>query len=183
MISYQEANSIIEKEFRKLQLETEEVDLLNSTSRILAENIYSDIDLPPFTNSAMDGYTIHYKPNVKKWKIIGEVRAGDFRNYEIGDDCAVSVMTGGRLPDKADTVIPIEEVVIADAYIILKENASLKKGIYVRQKGDDLPRGEIAVKKNTLLKPRHVSVAASCGKSKLKVYKKLAVGVLVTGDE
>ena len=166
MITYSEANSIIERELLKLKLETEEVDLINCTGRILAENIYSDINLPPFTNSAMDGYAVKFNSGIRKWKITGEISAGNYQDYEIGNGLAVSIMTGGKLPEKADTVIPIEEVTLENDLIILNEDSVYRKGINVRKTGNDLLKGNIAVDKNTLIKPKHIAVAASCGRSK-----------------
>jgi molybdopterin molybdotransferase len=183
MINYNEANSIIEREFKKLRLETETVDLINSINRILAEDIHSDIDLPPFTNSGMDGYAVQFNRDIRKWKIIGEISSGNYREFNLGNGEAVSIMTGGRMPQKADTVIPIEDVSLENDFIILKENTSFIKGINVREKGNDLLKGKIAVSKNTILKPKHIAVAASCGKSKLEVYKKIRTAVLATGDE
>lgn len=183
MITYNEANSIIEKELQQLKIETEEVDLADCTNRILAEDIYSDINLPPFTNSAMDGYAVQFNPDIRKWKITGEISAGNYKNYDIGSGLAVSIMTGGKLPEKADTVIPIEDVTIEDDFVIINEDSVYRKGINVRQAGNDLIEGKVAVGKNTLLRPKHIAVAASCGKSRLRVYKKIKIGVLGTGDE
>ena len=117
MIKYSEANSIIEKELLKLKLTTEEADLRDSTNRILAEDIYPDINLPPFTNSAMDGYAVHYNPDIKKWKIIGEISAGNYRDYELGNGLAVSIMTGGKLPEEADS--SIERGYVGEKLILL----------------------------------------------------------------
>lgn len=183
MISYSEADSIIEKEFGNLKLDTEEIDLTKSTNRILAEDIHSDIDLPPFTNSAVDGYAISFNQSIKKWEIIGEISAGNYKSYDINTEQAVSIMTGGKLPEAADTVIPIEDIEVENDSIILNENVFYRKGMNVRQAGNDLLKGEIAVSKNTILKSKHIAVAASCGRNKLKVYKKIKIGVLATGDE
>ena len=183
MINYDEANSLIEKEFEKLVLQTEVINLLDSINRVLAEDIISDINLPPFTNSAMDGFAIKYNPAIKKWKVIGEISAGNFQDYQLGDGLAVSIMTGGKLPETADTVIPIEDVIIENDLVSLKEDTSFKKGINVRLQGNDLLKGKIALNKNIILKPKHISVAASCGKEKIKVYKRVKISVLATGDE
>jgi molybdopterin molybdotransferase len=183
MINYNKADAIVEREFRELKLEIEEVELTESTNRILAEDIYSDANLPPFTNSGMDGYAIRFNPDIKKWKIIGEISAGNYKEYDIGDGLTVSIMTGSKLPEKADTVIPIEDVTIENDSIVLKENVPFRKGLNIRQIGNDLLKGGLAVARNTLLKPKHIAVAASCGRSKLKVYRKIKIGVLATGDE
>ncbi len=183
MTSYNEANEIIFRELSNYKLQIEEVGLLDSTSRILAEDIFSDIDLPPFTNSAMDGFAIKFNPGITKWKIIGEISAGNFKEYNIDEGLTVSIMTGGKIPGGADTVIPIEDVIIDRDSIILKKNATFRKGINVRLKGNDLLKDKMALSGNIIIKPRHLAVAASCGKSTLKVYKRLKIAVLATGDE
>ena len=127
MISYDEANFIIEKEFDKLDLQIENINLLDAINRVLAADIISDINFPPFTNSAMDGFAITFNPAIKKWKVIGEISAGNFQDYQLGDGLAVSIMTGSKLPETADTVIPIEDVIIENDTVILKEMASFKK--------------------------------------------------------
>ncbi len=183
MISYSEANRIIARELKKIEIKTEEVGILESTNRILAEDIYSDINLPPFTNSAVDGYAIKFNDEIHKWKIIGEISAGNFKDYEICDGLSVIIMTGGKMPGNADTVIPIEDVFIENDNLMLKENVSIRKGINVRHVGNDLLKDELAINKNVVLKPKHIAVASSCGKQKLKVYNKFRIGVIATGDE
>jgi molybdopterin molybdotransferase len=183
MISYSEANKIIEEELRKLEIKTELVGLLESTNRILAEDIISDINLPPFTNSAVDGYAIKFNEEVNKWKIIGEIGAGNYKDYEIGDGLAVSIMTGGKMPPYGDSVIPIEDVIIENDKIELKGNSTYKKGMNIRKAGSDLLSNEIAINKNIIIKPKHIAVAATCGKTELKVFRKVKIGVLATGDE
>ena len=183
MISYDEANFIIEKEFDKLDLQIENINLLDAINRVLAADIISDINFPPFTNSAMDGFAITFNPAIKKWKVIGEISAGNFQDYQLGDGLAVSIMTGSKLPETADTVIPIEDVIIENNSVSLKEDSPFEKGINVRLKGNDLLKGEIALNKNIILKPKHISVAASCGKVELRVYKRIKISVLSTGDE
>jgi molybdopterin molybdotransferase len=184
MISYSEAEKILQNEFKKLTLKTEQVDLINSINRIFAEDIFSDINLPPFDNSAMDGFAIKFNPEIKKWKIIGEIPAGKFFDYKMNDYSAVSIMTGGKIPSGCDTVIPVEDIDIEkDDYIKLKVDAKFVRGLNVRKQGEDLIKGNIALQKNILLKPHHIAAAAACGKSTLKVYRKLRIGVMATGDE
>ncbi len=183
MISYKEAEEILHNEFKNLTLKTEQVDLINSINRILAEDIISDINLPPFDNSAMDGFAIKFNPEITKWKILGEIPAGKFHEYKLNEYSAVSIMTGGKLPSECDTVIPVEDVDIENDHIKLKKGSRFVKGINIRKQGEDLVKKNIALQKNTLLKPHHIAVAAACGKSTLKVYRKLRIGVMATGDE
>ncbi len=183
MISYEEANKIIAKEFSKLDLELEEVPLLESLNRVLAEDVIADVNLPPFNNSAMDGYAIRFNEKIKEWKIIGEIAAGKYSQFVINEHSAVRIMTGGKLPDNCDTIIPIEDVDEEEGKVSLKPEVKIKKGNHIRRTGEDLKKDETAIKKFTMLKPQHLAVAASCGKSRLKIFRRLKIGVLATGDE
>lgn len=183
MISYSEAYKIIRAEFQKLKLHTEEVDLLNSLNRILAEDIYADVNLPPFDNSAMDGYAVKFNPDNKQWKIIGEISAGNFSQFTLDDDSAVLIMTGGKLPENTTAVIPVEDVIIENGYVNLAEGKSIKENQHIRKKGEDLSQGTMALKKNQLITSNKISLLGACGKANLKVYRKFKFGVLATGDE
>ncbi len=183
MISYNEANEIIRREFAALNTSLECVDLPESVNRILAEDVYSDLNLPSFDNSAMDGFAVKFKEGVSSWNIIGEISAGNFSDHPLNENSAVSIMTGGKLPGNCDTVIPVEDVEVEGSTVRLKENAGFKQGQNIRRAGEDLAKGSLALSKNTLLKPHHIAVAASCGKVNLKVFYKLRIGVLATGDE
>jgi molybdopterin molybdotransferase len=121
MISYNEALEITQKAFKSLGLQTEYVDLLDATNRILAEDIYSDINLPPFDNSAMDGIAVKLNPDIRKWKIIGEIPAGKYQNYTLDENSAVTIMTGSMLPPGSDTVIRVEDIIEEDHQVYLKE--------------------------------------------------------------
>ncbi len=183
MISFDEAYKIIEKGFNQIKLETEKVLLERSLHRTLAENVIADVDLPPFNNSAMDGIAVKYNENINEWKIVGEISAGNYEEFKLNENSAVTIMTGSRLPEFCDTVIPVEDIDFTKDTASLKENAKFIKGMCIRKKGSDLKNGETAIPQNTFLKPRHLATAASCGKFELGVYKKLNIGVLATGDE
>ena len=183
MLKFEEANKIILETFSELKLWIEEINITSALNRVLAENIISDVDLPPFDNSAMDGYAIKFNPNIKEWEIIGEIKAGCYKDFVIDEYTTVHIMTGGMLPKNCDTVIKIEDVSVNCDKVILNDNAGFSFNLNIRKKGEDLSKGKVAIEKGCLLKPQHIAAAASCGKSKLKVYRKLNIGVLVTGDE
>lgn len=183
MISFDEAYKIIEKGFNELKPETEKVLLDKSLNRTLAEEVIADVDLPPFNNSAMDGIAVKYNNDITEWKIVGEISAGNFKEFKLNENHAVTIMTGGRLPEFCDTIIPVENIDLNKDIASLKRKVNYKKGASLRKKGSDLAIGETAILNNTFLKPRHLAAAASCGKFELMVYKKLNVGVLATGDE
>ncbi len=183
MISYQEANNIILKEFSSFKSQTKEVDLLDSLNYVLAEDIHSDINFPAFDNSAMDGFAIIYSEKVKEWQSIGEISAGNYKEFNLTETATVQIMTGGKIPGNCTAVIPVEDVVIEGNSIKLKEDAKLKEGQNIRILGEDLLSGNIVLEKNTVMNPQIISAAAACGKSKINVYEKLKIGVLATGDE
>ena len=183
MLNFEEASKIIAEAFEELRLRTEEIRITNALNRVLAEDIISDVDLPPFDNSAMDGYAIKFNPSIREWKIVGEIKAGNYKTLEIDEQTTVHIMTGSMLPENCDGVIRIEDVLVKGDKVVLNNNAGYSFKLNTRKKGEDLSKGKVAIEKGSLLKPQHIAVAASCGKSKLKVYKKLNIGVLVTGDE
>lgn len=182
MINYNEALEIIKQEIEKLTLQTEEVDILESFNRILAEDVIADVDLPPFDNSAVDGYAIKYSDR-KEWKIIGEISAGNFSSFNLTENDTVLITTGSKLPVNADTIIPVEDVEINGNLLKLKENAFFKKGMNIRTQGNDLKKNEIAVNRFTKIDAKTIAVLASCGKEKVKVFTKLKAAILATGDE
>jgi len=193
MISYFDAVKIINNSFRHIKPETEFVSLENAVSRRIAEDVKSDVSFPPFSNSAYDGYAVAWEAKVKQWKISGEIQAGGFKNLKSraggfknnysGTGICASIMTGAKIPYGFDTVIPLEDVKEENGFITLLPGIKVIKGQSIRKKGEDFFKGRLAVKKNTLIKPKDISLIASCGKAKIKVYKKLKIGVLATGDE
>ncbi len=182
MLSYNEALEIIKKEINNIPLKIEEVDLLDSTNRILAEDVIADIDLPPFDNSAMDGYAIKFSER-KSWKIIGEISAGHYSSQNLNEEQAILITTGSKIPDNADTVIPLEDVIVESENLKLMDGVLIKKGMNIRLKGNDLSKGSIALNKFTKLDSKAIAVLASCGKGRVKVFSKLNVAILATGDE
>ncbi|MEJ2195803.1 MAG: molybdopterin molybdenumtransferase MoeA, partial [Ignavibacteriaceae bacterium] len=126
MISFEEANKIINAEFQKFEKRTTEVDLLNSLDYILAEDIISDINLPPFDNSAMDGYAIKYSEGKSKWKIIGEIAAGNYKSFSLTDGTTTRIMTGAKLPENCTVVVPIEDVKVENNFVEITNSIKLK---------------------------------------------------------
>ena len=182
MISYREALELIYKETDRINPGIEEVDLINSLNRIVAEDVYADIDIPPFDNSAMDGFAVKYNGERKR-NIIGEISAGNYSDVALEENDAVGITTGSKIPQGADTVIPIEEVFIENGIMVLKEGIILRKGANVRPKGSDLLMNSVTVSKYCNINPSVIATLASCGKTNVKVFKKLKAGILATGDE
>jgi molybdopterin molybdotransferase len=181
LLSYKESYDLIYREFNNLELQTETVLLEEALGRTLAEDIIADVNLPPFDNSAVDGLAIKYDSNIQEWQISGEVSAGNYSVFEGSD--SVLIMTGAKLPPQFDTIIPLEDYSIFDNSAKLNDNVTLKKGMNIRPKASDVSESEIVVQKKVFLTPRNIAAIAACGKSELRVYKKIKIAILATGDE
>jgi len=183
MIKYSEAVEIVKKEFTGLKSLSERVNILYSINRILAEDIYSDAPQPAFTNSSMDGYAVKFRKGILKWKVIGEISAGKFKNYKPESGEAVMIMTGSKMPDYTDTVIPVEHVIADKNEIIFNNKFRIAKYQNVRTSGEDIAKGSKVLQKGQVISTKHIQLAASCGKKTIKVYRKPKSGILVTGNE
>ena len=181
-ISLEESISILNDNVK--HLETEEVNLINGTKRVLAEDIYSIIDNPPFNKSAMDGYAIiaEDSKSKEKIKIVDKVFAGDVCNSEVTSKTAVRIMTGAPIPKGATAVIKQEDVtLIDDNFIIL--NKVLKDDENICVKGEDISKGKLLVNKGKKLDFADIGIIASTGIEKIKVYKLPKIALISTGDE
>jgi len=183
MLSFKEAVQLVENEFLRLPKNIIEADLSDSTGLTLAEDIYADVNLPAFNNSSVDGFAINYIGNNKSWNIIGEISAGNFKNYNIDLNSAVRIMTGGRIPTNTNVIVPNEDIIEDGSMLHIREGIEIKPNQNIRYKGEDLKSGLVALKRNIILKAQNISLAAACGRTKLKIYNKLVIGVLATGDE
>ena len=190
MISIEEAKRLIWNETPVLK--KEKIEIIDSLGRVIAEDIISEFDIPPFDRSAMDGFAIisddtfsATKENPVLLEVIGEIKAGDFKNFKIEKGKAISIMTGAKIPQNSDAVIKIEDVeeIFKDGKRYIKIERYIKKGENISKKGEDIKKGEILLKKGTFIDSSVFSMIAYLGKKKILVYKKPEVAILSTGDE
>jgi len=190
MISIEEAKRLIWDETPVLK--KEKIEIIDSLGRVIAEDIISDFDIPPFDRSAMDGFAIisddtfsASKENPVLLEVIGEIKAGNFKNFKIEKGKAISIMTGAKIPKNSDAVIKIEDVeeIFKDGKRYIKIERYVKKGENISKKGEDIKKGEILLKKGTFIDSSVFSMIAYLGKKKILVYKKPEVAILSTGDE
>jgi len=149
-------------------LPAEEVLLTEALGRVLAEDVRSDLDLPPFDRSAMDGYAVRAgdtsgAPVVLD--VIGQVRAGQFPERGIEPGKAIQVMTGAPVPAGATAVQPVEP------------------GAHIARLGTEVRAGDVVLERGLSLDPASIGVLAAVGKGRLRVGRRPEVAVLVTGDE
>jgi molybdopterin molybdotransferase len=165
-------------------LEPTEVGLLDALGAVLTEDQAADRDVPPFRNSAMDGYAVRgadVKQGGARLRVVGTVSAGSLPDRAIGAGEAMRIMTGAPMPEGADTVVRIEDTDNGTDLVII--NASTPQGVAVRQAGEDLRRGEVVLARGTVLRPADIGVLASIGRAKVNVVRRPNVAVLSTGDE
>ena len=165
-------------------LDAERIDLMDTLGATLAEDVIADRDVPPFRNSAMDGYAVrgHDVATVPaRLAVIGDIAAGAMPSRGVGAGEAMRIMTGAPMPDGADTVVRVEDTDNrTDAVTI---TVSTKRGTSVRAAGEDLKRGETILTGGTVLRPAELGVLATMGRAMVSVIKRPRVAVLSTGDE
>lgn len=183
MISVAEANSIILS--HKRDFGNEWVSIKEALGRVLAEDIYSDRDMPPFDRVTMDGIAICFSSlenNINKFYIESIQPAGTPQKTLKNIHNCIEVMTGAMLPVNTDTIIPYEDLFKEDShYTITKSN--IKKWQNIHPKGIDINKGELVVSKETLIDSTIISIAATVGKSQLLVKKTPKIAVISSGDE
>ena len=179
-ISFSEALELCLKNANPKDI-SENIYINEALNRILAKDITAKRNSPVFTNSAMDGFAFKHSPN-KKLKVIKTIYAGDkYEDFEIKDDECVRIMTGARVPESLDTVIPIEKCEeVTDEYIIIPE---IKKGANVRLKGEEIKKGNVLIKKGETITPEIIAMLVSQGIVNIPVYTKLKIAILSTGNE
>ena len=179
MLVFDEALEIVLSSAHSLG--AERVNIANVTGRVLAEDIRSDIDMPPFDKSAMDGFACRKADLGDELTVIETIPAGVAPRKTIGQGRCAKIMTGGVVPEGADCVIMKEyvETVTENTIRFVGE----KTADNICRKGEDIKTGQIALKKGCCLGPRHIAVLASVGKVQPLVARKPKVAVIATGNE
>ena len=181
-MSIDKAREYIHK-FLEVNLKTEYVNTEDALNRVLAETIISKINVPNYNNSAMDGFAFNLDSIKKKntLEVASTILAGDLSRQKIKAGFAAQVMTGSKIPNGTDTVLPFELVKQENDSIVISELP--KKGANIRQLGEDIKKDGEVLKKGTFLRPAEIGLIASVGINKTKVFKRLKVSFFSTGDE
>ncbi len=162
----------------------ETVPLIGAFERILAEDIKTDRDIPPFNRVAMDGYACRKDDIDKELSVIEVVPAGKIAEKKIGSGECSKVMTGCPLPEGAEIVFMVEisQELPENKVKCLDPQKALKSENFAKT-GEDIKKGETVIPKGTFITVKHIPVIASCGYGELQVMKKPIVGIISTGDE
>lgn len=176
--------------FKHIQLHTqaisgvETINIIDARGRITASDITATTDVPVFNNSAMDGYAVR-KADLQgktpyRLPLLGTVAAGEAGNVPCGGG-AVRILTGAPVPDGYDTVIMQEKTEPDGEHILFHQNPPL--GNNIRNRAEDISKGDVVIKAGILLDTRHIAAALSAGAATCSVKRKLKVMLFSTGDE
>jgi molybdopterin molybdotransferase len=187
MISFDEAEArflALGAEIGATVVGPERVSIDAASGRVLAEDLLSVSDLPPFDYSAMDGYAVALAsfPGEGPWTlpVLGESRTGAAPD-DLLAGCACRILTGAPIPKGAEAVVMQERVArVGDRATF---DAKPRDGANIRRRGEDLARGGLAVARGTRLRPAHLGLAAACDRAWLEVARRPVVTILSTGDE
>lgn len=178
MISIEKAYEIVLK--NAYQLETEKILFTDSLGRILAEDVKSDIEMPPFDKSSMDGYACRKQDLNKLLEIIEVIPAGKTPEKEIRENQCANIMTGAPIPKGADCVVQVELTELDGELVKIIE---IPKKDNISYKGEDVKVGTKVLDKGLKIEAQHIAVFAAVGYTEVLVYKQPKVGIISTGDE
>ena len=164
---------------------TERVGLHAARGRVTAADAPAPIDLPPFDNSAVDGYAVRHadlkRDGDTRLAVAGRLTAGERKAFTIKPGQAIRIFTGAAMPAGADTVFMQEDVTVEGDTVSVPKG--LKLGANRRLAGEDLPAGQVALQAGTVLEPQHIALAAALGITEIEVRRRLKVAIFSTGDE
>lgn len=179
MISFEEALDTVLSE--AVRLGTERTDFRDSLGRVLCEDVVSDMFMPPFNKSAMDGFACRRDDLGKDLEIIETIAAGASPVRAVGQGQCTRIMTGARVPEGADVVIKVEDTELTPEGNVRFTGSSTKNNIAL--KGEDVKEGDVVIPSGTMIDPRHVAIMASVGWTEPSVSIRPDVAVISTGDE
>jgi molybdopterin molybdotransferase len=186
MLSVEEALERVLGAFHPL--EPERVPILDALGRVLAEDVYADVDIPPYANSSMDGYAVVAADTAgasrqapARLHVAGDLAAGHVTEMAVKPGTAIRIMTGAPIPPGADAVVRVEDTEARGEWVDIF--AEVPVGQYVRPAGEDVRRGELVLQRGMIVRPQEVGMLATLGRSQVQAIRRPRVAVLATGDE
>jgi len=187
IVEFAEALEIVLQHAAKVRvLPTENVALLESAGRVLAESVTADRDQPPFDRATRDGFAVR----AEEWtagvrlKFVGQVRAGaEWAGAEMASGCAIEIMTGAPVPVGADAVAMVEHAEQGDGSVWAAAGRTLRAGENVVPRGSEARQGEALLAPGTPIGAAEIALAAACGQVNLAVHRRPMVAIVATGDE
>lgn len=181
---FDDALAVVREISAQHRLETETLALSRTHGRVLASDLRAPLALPPFDNSAMDGFALRHadlRDAQVLLRLAGEQYAGRARDLQVGEGECVRITTGAPMPAGADTVVIKENARIEGGFVVVPGDTAF--GANVRKAGEDVATGDLVLHARQVLTPARVSLAASLGVPSLAVTRKPTVAVFTSGDE
>lgn len=178
MISFEEAMRRVMAAARPLGEET--VPLEAAGGRVLSRDVQSDVDMPPFDKSAMDGFACRAADLDRPLDIVGEAPAGKIPEFAIEPGTCARIMTGGVVPEGADTVVMVEHTRIEDGRMVVTKRSAARN---ICKRAEDVRAGETVLRRGTLVTPAETAVLAAVGCVEVPVSRRPVVGIIATGSE
>jgi molybdopterin molybdotransferase len=183
-ISVEEARKFVLSQVRPMGLET--VFLLDARERVLGEDLVAPRNLPPWDNSAMDGYAVLHADlkTGARLQVIEDVPAGYEPKKTVTAGTAIRIMTGAPIPKGADVVLPVELTSESGETVTVTATGKLPSPReHIRPSGEDVKAGETVIRAGEVMSPAAIGVAASLGRATVRVFQRPRVAILSTGDE
>jgi putative molybdopterin biosynthesis protein len=188
LVSVDEAKKILTKNLTTKPVGTETVMLSDAYNRVLAIDVVSPADIPPFSRSTVDGYAVKAadtfgaeEDQPVKLRAIGKVNVGEAPKVKVRNGAVAEIVTGAPIPDGADAVVMVEYTQRKDDTVFVQQSVSPSEN--VMKAGSDIRKGETVLKKNTILTPYQIGALAAVGLARVEVYKRPKVAVFSTGVE
>ena len=179
MISFEKALEIVTNSADFI--EKEDIPLIEGTGRVLAEDVYSDIDMPPFDKSAMDGFACRREDlDSGRLKIIETVPAGVYPEKTVGRGECSRIMTGGVVPQGADQVVMVEYTEEDNGFVTVTKRTDNRN---ICQKAEDVKAGDLVLRRGTVITPSKIALLASVGSDPVPVFRRPVLGIVATGSE
>jgi molybdopterin molybdotransferase len=185
MLSIAEAQQCVLEQARPLPAVTARLDA-PALGLVLAEDVVSDLDMPPFTKSMMDGYALRTQDltaGVGDFAVVDEITAGKTPSAGVGPRQAARIMTGAPMPEGADAVVMIERSQALDGDRVRIDDPSVRPGQNVMPRGTEIRRGDVVLKTGTRLRPQEFGLLATVGRITCRLHPAPRVAILSTGDE
>jgi len=155
-----------------------------AAGKVLAEDVYSPIDIPAFDQSSMDGYAFSFNDwqSNPLLEVKGEIAAGSHEVAALTAGSAVRIFTGAAVPPGADTVVMQEKIKIQNDHLVV-EDGTVSQGLNIRIMGSEIKAGEMAMAKDSVLTPAAIGFLASVGIIEVLIYPNPSISIIVTGNE
>ena len=188
LVSVEEAQKLLDQNFTPKPLGIETVSLSEAHGRVLAVDIVSPFDVPPFDRSTVDGYAVKADDTFSadedrpvSLEFCGKVNVGEIPKIRVKRGMAAEIVTGAPIPEGADAAVMMEDTVRNGDTILV--HTSVSKAENVMRAGSDIHKGQTVLKKSVLLSSGEIGILAAVGAAKVKVYKRPKVAVISTGAE